>query len=197
MADGVTKLVGRWGRLSNGWGILWWMLLTLGSGMASATEVAVVEAQGRWVEATYWVETRLSLELPAVAKEALRNGVALTLALELEVLADGGQWWQDKRLERRWLYRLSYHTLAQVYQVVSEQEGVLRNYASLAQALLALGLVESLPAFKREELKPGDYRARLRVRLVTEDLPLPLRLQSYLSSDWLLESPWYDWRVSL
>ncbi len=162
-----------------------------------AAEVSVVEAQGRWLESSYWVETRLSLELPAVAQEALRNGVALTLALEFELLAEAGTWWQEQRLEQRWRYRISYHTLAQVYQVVSEQEGVLRNYASLSQALLAIGLVEPLPAFKREVLKPGTYQARLRVRLVTEDLPLPLRLQSYVSRDWVVESPWYGWRLSL
>ncbi len=173
--------------------LLGWCLVV--PGFAATAGFAVTDAQGHWAESTYWVDARLRLALPAAAREALQNGVALTLAVEFELQPERTGWWQEKRWEHRWTYRLRYHALAQVYQVVSESEGVLRNYASLTQALLAIGLPEPLATVKREVLPVGTYQARLRVRLVTEDLPLPLRLQSYTSGEWQAISDWYSWSV--
>jgi hypothetical protein len=129
---------------------------------------------------------------PAI--DALRNGVPLTLAVQFNVSRDRPFWWSETVLSERREFRIRYHSLAKLFQLVHVDSGALRNFASLQALLEDMGSIRAIPIADASRLQPGTvYRARLKAGLDIEALPLPLRPIAYVTPAWYLDSPWYRW----
>jgi len=130
------------------------------------------------------------------AVSAMKNGVPLIIGMEIRVVRDRS-WWLDKdiaTLEQGYL--LIYHALTEKYIIHNLNSGIQKNYASLDNALRALGKVENLPLIDANLLEPGaKYTIELRTGLDIESLPAPMRPLAYISSDWQLQSDWYSWSL--
>ncbi|MFM8331100.1 MAG: DUF4390 domain-containing protein [Candidatus Methylumidiphilus sp.] len=129
---------------------------------------------------------------PAI--DALRNGVSLTLDLRLRVERERGLWWDETVLDGRSAFRIRYHALSKLFQMVGADSEIPRNFASINALLEAMGAIRGLP-FAQQRALPADgrYRASLSVALDIESLPLPLRPVAYLTPAWHLHSPVYAW----
>ena len=129
---------------------------------------------------------------PAI--DALRNGVPLTLVLRVKVLRDTAFWWSRPEVSIRRVFRVRYHSLAKLFQLVQEDSGALHNFASFNALLEYMGSIRELPVMPVNRLRQGQrYRARIAVDLDIESLPLPLRPVAYVTPAWYLSSPWYRW----
>lgn len=126
--------------------------------------------------------------------DALRNGVALTLALNLRVQRPSVWGFDVTVLEARSAFRIRYHALAKLFQIVDENGDRPRNFASVNALLEAMGSLRGLSVPDDQRLLPGQrYHAHLSVALDIESLPLPLRPVAYLAPAWHLGSPVYEW----
>ena len=151
---------------------------------------ALRPAGGAWV-----VDARIDFAFSEDNLEAMRNGVDLTVIVDIEVRRERGQWWDETLASRQLRYRIETNVLTGRYRIRRVGGGA-RNYRSLEEMTVSLGRVESVPVIARERLSAGArYAARIRARLDIEALPSPLRPIAYLSPRWRLSSGWFEWRV--
>lgn len=137
-------------------------------------------------------------ELSEIAREALANGVDLTIELQIEVVRDR-RFWVDRDvaslLQR---YQLSYQPLSERFVTRNLNSGDQLSFGALPAALEYLGKVRDLPLLDDALLKPGKrYEIRVRAVLDTRDLAGPLRLINFFWGDWRLESEWYEWPLQI
>ena len=163
---------------------------TSAGGAFVVEHAALRPAGGAWV-----VDARIDFAFSDDNLEAMRNGVALTVIVDIEVRRERGTWWDETLATRQLRYRIETNVLTGRYRVRNLGGGA-RNYRSLEEMTESLGRVESVPVIARERLS-GDARhaARIRARLDIEALPSPLRPIAYLSPRWRLNSGWFEWRI--
>lgn len=174
---------------------LLWLWLGLWMGVARADSHFLIEgAYTELDDGVYRLHGRLLFRLTPEVEEALRNGVPITLLLEIDVDRKRRWAWNDTIATLRQSWRLSYHPLSGRYLVDNLNTRVRESFGALPAALRALQKLEGLPVIDAKLLDPDErYYIRVRTRLAIEALPPPMRLWTYLSSNWRLESPWYTW----
>ncbi len=146
------------------------------------------------INKVYTVSANINYEFSDVAIEALQNGVPLLILIDIKVDRERN-WWLDKNIaELQQGYLLLYHALSEKYIVNNLNSGAQENYDSLNAAVAALGQLNNLPLLDAN-LVNKNYRiiVRLHTYLDLEALPAPMRPVAYISSQWRLESDWYEW----
>ena len=180
-----------------------WLLLVAWLGVCIPCTVraddayfAVRDARTQLKDGVYLLDANIVFRFSDAAMEALRNGIPLVLEIQIKV---GRQraWWLDETvaaLGQR--YRLQFHALSDRYVVHNLNTDQRQSFASLDDALHALGMIRSFPMLDQRLLQAGaDYQASLRASLVVEELPTPMRLWVYISEQWRLDSAWYTWQL--
>lgn len=142
----------------------------------------------------YLLDANIDYQFSHTAMEALRNGVPLIVLLDIKVEKKRSWWFNKTIADLQQGYLLLYHALTEKYIVNNLNSGAQNNYESLSTALDRLGQVKDLPILDAHLVNNDDrYIVRLRTRLDLESLPAPMRPLAYISSDWHLESDWYEW----
>ena len=156
----------------------------------------VAHAALRTADGLYVADARIECTFSEDSLEAMRNGVPLTVVVEIEVRRKRGQWWDETLAASELGYRIETNVLTGRYRIRNLHDGQMRNFRSLDEMIEALGYLQSIPVIARNRLSAdGRYAARIRARLDIEALPSPLRPIAYLSPDWRLNSGWFEWRI--
>ena len=166
---------------------------------------AVLPAHGQGIEVrkatvtaaedAYVLEAQFDIALTNTLEEVLNKGVALYFLLEFELIRPRWYWFNDRVMQIRQEYRLSYNALTRQYRV--GVGNLHQNFGSLAEALEVMSQVR-----RRQEVDPGTlrkdttYMAGLRLRLDTSQLPKPFQLNALGSRSWYVGSDWYYWSVT-
>lgn len=167
-------------------GLLW---LTL----AQADPIALRDVQFAHGEDGYELSFNAEFELAPHLEQMLDRGVTLTFRVEFEV--SRARWyWLDERLARKTMnFRLSYQELTRQYRVASGD--FQQSFPTLRQAIRRMSAVRHWPIAEARTFSPGvAYDARLRYYLDTSQLPKPLQLSAFASSEWVLASEPRAWR---
>lgn len=133
---------------------------------------------------------KLNLSLSEDVQEAINHGVSLTFVCEF---AKHQTWfflnWQDIQKEHRFV--LTHHALSNRYMVqrISQQKPSL--FRSLGGAMDFI-TAQSLSLLDRYSDSQHSYS--LRVSLSKYELPGPMRLNAFISSDWNLDTGWISWQ---
>jgi hypothetical protein len=171
-------------------------LMVLPTGYAKRANFAIHKVDITVVDGVYVVDAKVDYMLTKPVTEALRNGVRLVFVLEFEVLQRHDWWWNTEVADLVLRYRLKYHALSQQYVIENLNTGVKETYPDLASALHRQGSVTSLPLIDSALLERSKkYFCRIRTSLSVDELPLPLRVRAYLSSDWQLSTDWYTLKL--
>jgi hypothetical protein len=132
------------------------------------------------------VRARQDVRLSPEARKALRHGVPLKVTIELSVrgkdrvVGAGG---------RSFDYEIRYLPLSEHYQLAGPGgETQTRTYPRLRHVLAALGDVRL--RLEDTASEPGHYELRMRSRLDRSNMPGPMQLPVYLSSQWVHDSGW-------
>ena len=150
----------------------------------------------RTVGELYVADARIACRFSEDSLEAMRNGVPLTVIVEIEIRRKRGRWWDETLAASELGYRMESNVLTGRYRIRNLHDGQMRNFRSLDEMIDALGHLQSIPVIARERLSGGErYAARIRAHLDIEALPSPLRPIAYLSPDWRLNSGWFEWRI--
>lgn len=178
---------------------LGWAFFLLLNGMlawAADGRFEVRSAAARLIDGVYFVDARIDYRLSDKALEALENGVALTMQLQIEVIRKRAFLPDALVAELKQDSTLSYEPLTERYVVRNLNSGQQSSYATLFSALSSLGRVNGLPVIDASLLNPeAQHRMRLRVVLDQDTLPGPLRLIAFWSSGFRLVSEWYGWTL--
>ena len=156
----------------------------------------VEHAALRAVDGRYVADARIDFAFSDDNLEAMRNGVALTVIVDIEVRRERGPLWNETLAERKLRYRIETNVLTERYRIRDLVRRSTRHYRSFEEMVDALGRVESVPVAAGDRLPPGvRCTARVRARLDIEALPSPLRPLAYFSPQWRLSSGWFEWPV--
>ncbi len=157
----------------------------------------VRSADSRLYQGVWFANALIDFRLSEEALDALDNGVALTIELQIH-LDRVRRFWVDKEiatLEQR--LELSYQPLSERYVVRNLNSGEHDSFATLFSALNSMGRIVDLPIIDAS-LLDGDERYEISIRAVLDQntLPGPLRLLAFWSSGFRLESDWYVWMLN-
>ncbi len=140
------------------------------------------------------LDAEINYQLNDEIKEALGNGIAMTFQVEVQIkfLRD---WIWDKTIASvTHVHILKYHALSKQYIWRNLNSGVDDTFPDLDSALLHQGRIAAMPIANTAGLhQEGHYIVRLRARLLTNELPLPLRMKSYFFAKWRLSTGWHEW----
>jgi hypothetical protein len=176
-----------------GWLLMAWLLIPTA---ILAAGIIIQRATARLVNDVYMVDATIHYQFSQRAIEALANGIALTLIVEIEVRQRRAYLWDPKVATISQRFRLEHHALSKQYVVTNLITDMRRNFPSLDEAIAILGKIEGVPIIEQRLLNPDrSYQARIRARLDIEALPALLQPIAYFSSDWYLSSPWYTWEI--
>jgi hypothetical protein len=162
--------------------------------MAQGFAFTVKDVQIVQVDNVYQLNARIDYQLSDEAREALSNGVPLTLKVQLLVEKVWRGFWEPNPFETTLSFQIRYHALTELYRIVDRQTGEEQNFVTREAALHALGEISNLTMINRVKLTPGEaYQVRLRADLDIESLPLPLQPLAYLGRGWKLTTGWSQW----
>jgi hypothetical protein len=144
----------------------------------------------------YFLIARIDYRLSREAQEALANGVALNIELQINLSRTRRLMWDAGVASLRQRYQLSFHALTERYVVLNLNSGESASYQELATALAALGAVDRLPLIDAALLEEDDrYEIAMRSVLDIKELPASVRLLSLVWGNWRMASEWYSWRL--
>ena len=160
-----------------------------------AEGIAVDRAALVAVDEGYFLEADFGVALNPTLEEALNKGVPLYFLLEFEIIRTRWYWFNEKVLDTKQQYRLSYNALTRQYRL--GVGSLFHNFSALTEALDFLSRVR-----RRQVLDPGvigkgnTYIAGVRMRLDVSQLPKPFQLNALASRDWNVGSEWHRWSVT-
>ena len=156
----------------------------------------VCDAESRLDDGVLLLQAKFYFGLSEAVEEALKSGVPITLQVRIEILRERNFIWDETIAGLTQKYRIQYHNLSQQY-ILSNLNTKLNSIFQTSQS--AINLISHIHGFPIIDKKLLDdketYYGRIRISLVLRDLPSPLRLWAYLSSDWRLKSEWFQWQL--
>jgi hypothetical protein len=169
-----------------------WLALAAWSGAVWGAGIELRDFRFVPGEEAYELSLNADFELPPALENLLEKGVTLTFRAEVEVQRPRW-WWLNERVARRGQnIRLSYQTLTRQYRVST---GALQtSYTSLPEALRKITRLRQWPVVERRELKAGaQYEAVFRFYHDVSQLPKPLQVTAFATSEWELAAPPKTW----
>jgi hypothetical protein len=173
-------------------------MLLCGASIASAQQIEIRSAYVEPSDSVYILNVTMQFELPEGARRAIREGVPLTLDLEIAI-QHARRYWLDETvaaLEQR--YELVYHALSERYLVRNLNSDEQSSFATLDAALDFLRVIEALPILDGSLLQAGRrHDISLRASLDVKTMPDTLRFVLFWADDWRQRSEWYTWSPQL
>ena len=147
----------------------------------------------------YQLFARVDYPVNEDIRAALKDGLTLTFDLDV-IVARERRFWVDDDLANYTLHReLVYHAVSDRYLTrdidprASMQQ---HSYATLEEALEALGTVDAWPVLVASQLAANrEYRVSLRAGVRRGRLPDTLRVLLFWTDDWHRESEWFSWSL--
>jgi hypothetical protein len=132
-------------------------------------------------------------------RAALKDGLKLTFELDM-VVSRERRFWMDADVFNYTMKReLMYHAVSDRYvtrELDARSANPQHSYATLEEALEALGTVDALPILVASQLSPSrEYRVSLRAGVRRGQLADTLRVLLFWTDDWHRESEWFSWSL--
>jgi hypothetical protein len=135
------------------------------------------------------LEAVFDFDLPWALEDAVSRGMPLYFVVDFELYRTRWYWFDDRRAAATLTHRLSYSPLTREYRLA--RGSLALPFETLGAALATLRRVTNWTVIERGTLAAGDsYRAQVRMRLDTTQLPRPFQIGAITSRDWTLFSEW-------
>lgn len=140
------------------------------------------------------LDAEIDYQLNSEVKEALINGIPMFFQVEVQIKRLRKWSWGKTITDITQTHVLKYHALSKQYIWENLDTGANDTFPDLDSALTHQGTITAMYIAETANLsQAGKYVVQLRSSLLTSKLPLPLRVKSYFSSKWQLNSRWYEW----
>ena len=160
-----------------------------------------IEVRSAFIEPSdhvYQLNATIELDLPEGARRAIRDGVTLTLDVEIVVHRSRRYWLDETVATLQQHYELVYHALSERYLVRNLNSDEQASFATLDAALDSLRVLANLPILDKA-LVLHDARHEISVRATVDVRTMPdaLRFVLFWADDWRQRSGWYTWSPEL
>ena len=141
------------------------------------------------------LDAEIAYELNSEVREALINGIPLMFQVEVQVVYLQKWLWDKVITTAVKTHSLKYHILSKQFVLENLETGESDSFPDLESVLTQQGRVSAMRISEADYLnQKKTYVVKLRSQLLTNKLPLPLRMKSYFSPKWRLDSGWYQWQ---
>ncbi|MCB1624665.1 MAG: DUF4390 domain-containing protein [Pseudomonadales bacterium] len=176
------------------------LLLLLVAGLARSDALdGTLEVRSAYINVNngvYELYARIIYPANDAIAAALRDGLTLSFDLDVLVSRERRYWLNSDVVALTLRRELQFHTVSERYLVRDLPAGEPQSYATLDEALDALGKVEAWPIIIRSQLADdARYRISLRAGVRRGRLADALRAILFWSNDWHRESEWYSWAL--
>lgn len=161
----------------------------------------VLEVRSAYVtteQGVFQLFARIAYPVNDDIRAALKDGLMLTFDLDV-VVSRERRFWVDATVAEYTLRReLLYHAVSDRYVTRGVEPGGTdqRSFATLEEALEALGTVDAWPFLLPQQLSQNrDYRVSLRAGVRRGRLPDSLRVLLFWTDNWHRESEWFSWSL--
>lgn len=142
----------------------------------------------------YAINADFAFDLGPRLEDVIVHGVPLHFVAECVITRGRWYWWDEKVVEKRLAFRISFHALTRKYRLSVGSLG--RSFDTLNEAVGAMKRLRNWGIVDRDRLKNGEsYNVGLRFRLDTNMLPKPFQVTAIGSRDWKLETAWSSWAM--
>lgn len=183
------------------WPIVAWLALLAITSAPPASAQTRLEIRSAYIEPAdrvYELTATLNFDLPNGAREAIREGVPLSLHLEIVVKRQRSYWLDETVATLDQSYELAYRALSERYLVRNLNSGEQASYATFDAALDALRVISRLPILDQALVSPSrPHEISMRANLDVRTMPDTLRFVLFWSDDWRQRSEWYTWSPQL
>jgi Domain of unknown function (DUF4390) len=179
-------------------------LLTLVAGSVARADAldGLLEVRSAYVsvdQGVFQLFARVAYPVNDDIRAALKDGLTLSFDLDV-VVSRERRFWMDETVAEYTLKReLVYHAVSDRYvarEIDSSRSSEQRSYATLEEALDALGTVDAWPFLLSPQLSSNrQYRVSLRAGMRRGRLPDTLRVLLFWTDDWHRESEWFSWSL--
>jgi len=170
-------------------------------GTAAAQAPTALEVRSAYIEpaeGVYELNATLNFDLAEGARAAIREGVPLTLHLEIVVKRQRSYWVDESVATLDQYYELAYRALSERYLVRNLNSGEQASYATLDAALDAMRVISRLPILDQALVsRQSRHEISVRTNLDVRTMPDALRFVLFWSDDWRQRSEWYTWSPQL
>ena len=179
------------------WVIAWAVVLAAFCLTARAQVLQRFEVRSAYIEpaeGVYQLNATLVFDLPEGARAAVREGVPLSLDLDI-VLRRSRRYWLDETVATLGQhYELIHHALSERYLVRNLNSGEQSSFATLDAALDSLRVLSNLPILDQSlVISDARHEISLRAHLDIRTMPDALRLIVFWANDWRQDTEWYTW----
>jgi hypothetical protein len=174
------------------------ILLAAASAVGAQQRLEIRSAYVEPADTVYLLNVTMDFDVPEGAKRAIREGVPLTLDLEIAVQHSRRYWLDESIAALEQHYELVYHALSERYLVRNLNSGEQSSFANLDAALDFLRVIEDLPILDGSLLQvERRHEISLRASLDVRTMPDTLRFVLFWADDWRQRSEWYTWSPQL
>ncbi|ALP54330.1 hypothetical protein Tel_14905 [Candidatus Tenderia electrophaga] len=154
----------------------------------------VISVSSRLADQVLRLDALFELRVSQQLVEALQNGVALNLLIEIEVSKERDYLWSASVASLTQRYQISYQPLTTHYVLENLNSGVEFQFPSLESLLAVASVLSDFPLLDSSLLEEdARYYGEIRISIDRDSFPVPLRLMSYVTDDWYLASEWFAW----
>lgn len=195
--EGTAGVRGAWQRWLLACAALW-SVLFVGRVVADPLD-GPLEVRSAYVtldNGAYQLTARIAYPMNEEIRRALQDGITLSFDIDTQVLRHR-RLWTDATVVAYTLHReLSWHAVMQHYVVRDLERGDQGNYATLDQALAAIGSVDNWSILVESQLQPdASYEIGVRAIVRRGTLSSTLRALMWWSDSWQRTSDWYTWSL--
>ena len=179
-------------------------LLAVGAAPVARSDAldGVLEVRSAYVnieQGVFQLYARVQYPVNDDIRAALKDGLKLTFELDM-VVSRERRFWMDADVFNYTLKReLMYHAVSDRYitrELDSRSPNPQHSYATLEEALEALGTVDAMPILVSSQLSQNrEYRVSLRAGVRRGQLADTLRVLLFWTDDWHRESEWFSWSL--
>ena len=159
-----------------------------------ASSIILTQVNAPVKENQLYLDATADIRLPAGVQMALDNGIDIFLDATIQILSQRPLFPDKKIAVLNIRRRIAFHALTDKYTVDDLTLGTRKSFSSLLSALIYAGKYRDVSLLDIALAKPFDKALmRMRIKMSRRELPIVLRLKSYLARDWYVSSDWYVW----
>ena len=173
--------------------LLSWPVLLLAK---TSNVIEIKNVNASFVDQKYQVNADFKYVLGDEIQEALNHGIGLQIDIQINAKQQREWLWNTTIKSSTISYLLKHHPLSGHYQITNLGNHRKKHFQNLQSALDYISSIKNYNLLDQDNLNPDKiYIAGIRAKLNIQNLPAPLRLLAYISSDWQLNCPWHEWKI--
>ncbi|CAA6822650.1 MAG: Unknown protein [uncultured Thiotrichaceae bacterium] len=144
----------------------------------------------------YEMNAVVMYQLSADLHRALSHGVRVNSYLNIYLGKHRSWWWNSSETIAQIVFQLRYHSLSKQYILTRADTNQSWNFRSLPRALKKMGEIKQYTLLKAPSNSASDnYYLYAQAKLSAQKLSFPLKVQSYFSNKYVMESEGVLWSL--